>query len=127
VAAQVFDAYASSVKVNQETIEGLQSIEFAETKARRDVGAIGTDERITVYFGTKVVNGRIRVASGNATLDGLLKDNKEFTISAVLKHADKSRNVTFDSCYLDDKSFSMSAQAHGETIYSFTATRLREE
>ncbi|HTD36022.1 MAG TPA: hypothetical protein VK669_00805 [Candidatus Limnocylindrales bacterium] len=127
MAAQVFDAFASSVKVNQETIDGLQSIEFFETKARHDVGAIGTDERIAVYFGMKVVNGRIRVASVNATLDGLLKDNKAFTISAVLKHADKSRSVTFDECYLDDKSFNIGAQGHGETVYTFTATRLREE
>ncbi len=124
---QIFNAFASQVKVNDETIEGLQSIEFAQAKNRQDIGAIGTDERIAVYFGLKQVSGRLRVASANATLDKLLQDNSRFSITAALKHADQARNLSFDDCYLDDKSFAMSAQGHGETVYAFTATRLREE
>lgn len=124
---QIFNAFASQVKVNDETIEGLQSIEFAQAKNRQDIGAIGTDERIAVYFGLKLVSGRLRVASANATLDKLLQDNSRFSITAALKHADQARNLSFDDCYLDDKSFAMSAQGHGETVYAFTATRLREE
>lgn len=124
---QIFNAFASQVKVNDETIEGLQSIEFAQAKNRQDIGAIGTDERIAVYFGLKLVSGRLRVASANATLDKLLQDNARFSITAALKHADQARNLSFDDCYLDDKSFAMSAQGHGETVYAFTATRLREE
>jgi hypothetical protein len=125
--AEIYDAFASQVKINDETIEGLQSIEYAQVKNRRDIGAIGTDERIAVYFGLKMVSGKLTIASANKTLDGLLKDNQQFSITATLKHGDTSRNVTFDDCYLDDKSFNLSAQAHGETIYSFTAARLREE
>ncbi|HOL63712.1 MAG TPA: hypothetical protein PLB97_00030 [Accumulibacter sp.] len=124
---QIFNAFASQVKVNDETIEGLQSIEFAQAKNRQDIGAIGSDERIAVYFGLKRVSGRLRVASANATLDKLLQDNSRFSITAALKHADQARNLSFDDCYLDDKSFAMSAQGHGETVYAFTATRLREE
>ncbi|HMW18420.1 MAG TPA: hypothetical protein PK981_06215 [Accumulibacter sp.] len=124
---QIFNAFASQVKVNDETIEGLQSIDFAQTKSRQDVGAIGTDERIAVYFGLKQVSGRLRVASANATLDKLLQDNARFSITAALKHGDQARNLSFDDCYLDDKQFAMSAQGHGETVYAFTATRLREE
>ena len=127
MAAEIYDAFASQVKINDETIEGLQSIEYAQVKNRRDVGAIGTDERIAVYFGLKIVNGRLTVASANKTLDGLLKDNKQFSITATLKHGDTTRSVTFDNCFLDDKSFNMTAQAHGETIYTFTAARVREE
>lgn len=124
---QIFNAFSSEVKVNDETIEGLQSIEFSQAKSRRDIGAIGTDERIGVYFGMKTVAGRLRVASANATLDKLLQDNGKFSITAALRHGEATRNVTFDDCFLDDKAFAMSAQGHGETLYSFTATRVREE
>jgi len=124
---QIYSAFASEVKINEETVEGLQSIEYNVVKNRQHVGAIGTDERIAVYFGLKVVTGKLRVASGNVKLDDLLQKNEEFSISATLKHRDTERKVTFDACYIEDKSFAMSASAHGETIYSFTATRVREE
>jgi len=125
--AQVFTAFASQAKVNEETIEGLQSIEYRHVKNRYDVGAVGSDERIAVYFGMKIVAGKLRVASANPTLDKLLAENTEFSVSATLKHGDTTRNVTFDSCYMDEKEFAMSTEAHGETVYSFTATRVREE
>ena len=125
--AQIYTAFASEVKVNEETIEGLQSIEYQLAKNRQHVGAIGTDERIAVYFGLKIVTGKLHVASANVKLDDLLQKNEEFSISATLKHRDTERKVTFDQCYVEDKSFGMSATAHGETIYSFTATRVREE
>lgn len=124
---QVFTAFASEVKVNEETLEGLQSIEYSMVKSRQHIGAIGTDERIAVYFGLKLVNGKLRVASINKTLDGFLQANTEFSISATLKQGDAARKVTFDSCFLEDKAFAMLSDGHGETVYSFTATRVREE
>jgi hypothetical protein len=124
---QIYTAAASEVKVNEETIEGLQSIEYSVVKNRQHIGAIGTDERIAVYFGLKTVVGKLRVASGNKTLDDLLANNGEFTISATLRHRDNTRRITFDACYMDDKSFGMSAAGHGETVYTFTAARFREE
>jgi hypothetical protein len=124
---QIYTAFASEVKVNEETIEGLQSIEYNVVKNRQHVGAIGTDERIGVYFGLKVVTGKLRVASANPTLDGLLSSNGEFSIAATLKHRDTVRKVTFDACYMEDKTFGLSALQHGETVYEFTATRVREE
>jgi hypothetical protein len=127
MAAQIYTAFASGAKVNEETLEGLQSIEYREAKNRHDIGAVGTDERIAVYFGLKVVLGRLRVASANATLDKLLNDNSTFSLSVALKHGDVSRNVTFDGCVLDEKQFTLERETHGETIYSFTATRVREE
>jgi hypothetical protein len=124
---QIYTAAASELKVNEETIEGLQSIEYSVVKNRQHIGAIGTDERIAVYFGLKVVTGRLRVASGSQTLDQLLAANEEFSISATLRHRDATRRVTFDACYMDDKSFGLSAAGHAESIYTFTATRVREE
>jgi hypothetical protein len=125
--ADIYTAFASEVKVNEETIEGLQSIEYNMARSGQHVGAIGTDERIAVYFGLKVVTGRLRVASANKTLDGLLQSAEEFSISATLKHGETVRRVTFDACHMEDKDFSLSALSHGETVYSFTATRVREE
>jgi hypothetical protein len=34
--------------------------------------------------------------------------------------------VTFDECFLTEKSFEIGAGGHGEAVYSFTATRMRE-
>lgn len=124
---QIYTAFASEVKINDETVEGLQAIEYGHAKTTRQVGAIGTDERIAVYFGMKVVTGRLRIASGSATLDQLLQENAEFSLSATLRHGDSARRVTFDACYLDEKTFGLSSEGHGEAIYSFTATRVREE
>jgi hypothetical protein len=124
---QVFTAFKSGVKVNEETLEGLQSIEYSTGKNQLHIGAIGTDERIAIYFGVKVVKGTLRVASLNKMLDGFLQQNTEFSISATLKHGDSTRKVTFDSCFLADKAFAMISEGHGETTYSFTATRVREE
>jgi hypothetical protein len=125
--ALVLTAQHSEVKINEETVEGLQAIEYSLVKNRSHVGAIGTDERVAVYFGLKSVVGRLRVASANATLDGLLSSNAEFSVSATLKHGETTRKVTFDSCFMEEKAFALPAAGHGETIYSFTATRVREE
>jgi hypothetical protein len=124
---QLYTAFASDAKVNEETLEGLQSIEYRQIKNRHDVGAIGSDERIGVYFGLKVVAGSLRIASANATLDKLLADNESFTRSVTLRHGETSSNVTFDACFLDQKQFALGTESHGETIYTFTATRVREE
>jgi len=75
----------------------------------------------------RVVVGQLRVASANKTLDGFMQSNKEFSISATLKHGDTTRHVTFDNCFMEDKQFNLNSQSHGETVYSFTATRVREE
>jgi hypothetical protein len=123
--SEIFTSFASEAKVNEETIQGLQSIEYRFLRNRHDIGAIGTDERIGSYQGMRLVSGRLRVASANRTLDDLLDSGEGFTISATLKHGDASRSITFDDCFLDEKAFALSTQAHGETIYSFSATRVR--
>jgi hypothetical protein len=126
--ALVFTAYQSEVKINDETLEGLQSIEYQESKDRQDVGAIGTDERIAVYFCMKQVIGKLRLASANVTLDKLLAANTKFSVTVAHREGDTvKRSVTFDDCYAEDKAFSLAAEGHGETVYTFTATRVREE
>lgn len=124
--AQVYTAFASEVKVNEETIAGLQTIQYALERNRHNVGAVGTDERIAVYFGLRVVTGSLAVASVNATLDKLLESGEKFSISATLKHGQDTRSVTFDDCYAETKGFDMSTGSHGQTVYGFSATRVRE-
>jgi len=123
----LYTAFASEAKVNEETLEGLQAIDYRQIKSRRDVGAIGTDERIGVYFGLKVVAGNLRIASASPTLDQLLQENTAFSLSVTLRHGETTRNVTFDDVVLDQKQFVLGTESHGETTYTFTATRVREE
>jgi hypothetical protein len=124
----VFTAFQSEVKVNDETLEGLQSIEYRLVKNRHDVGAVGTHERIAVYFGMMIVTGKLRLASTNKKLDELLQGNTKFAISVTHREGEETeRLVSFDDCYLDDKTFALETEGHGETVYSFTATRVREE
>jgi hypothetical protein len=124
---QVYTALQSEAKVNGESIEGLQAIEYREQKSRSDVGAIGTDERVAVVYGLRIVTGRLRVASANTTLDGLVDSGDAFSITAILRHRDTTRTVAFDDCVMDEKAFAMAAATHGETVYQFSATRMREE
>jgi len=124
---QIYTAFASEVKVNDETVAGLQSIQYAVQRNRQAVGAVGTDERIAVYFGLRMVTGSLTVASVSATLDKLMKSGDTFSISAVLKYGADTRNVTFDECYCETKSFGMNAESHAQTVYGFSATRVREE
>lgn len=123
----IYTASSSEAKVNEETIEGLQSIDYRFVRNRHDVGAVGTNERVAVYYGLTMVVGRIRVASVTPMLDQLLTEGSEFSISVRLRHGESTRNVAFDQCYMDDKSFALDTEHHGETIYTFTATRVREE
>lgn len=125
--AQIYTAFTSEVKVNDETVAGLQGIQYAVQRNRQAVGAVGTDERIAVYFGLKVVTGSLTVASVSATLDKLMKSGDTFSITAVLKRGSDTRNVTFDECYCETKSFGMNAESHAQTVYGFSATRVREE
>lgn len=123
---EIYTAFQSEVKVNEQTIEGLQAIEYNQANSRKQIGAIGTDERIAVYFGVKIVEGRLTVASTNQALDDLLQSRETFSITATLRHGESNRTVAFDECYMEDKGFAMGAEGHAQTIYAFTATRLRE-
>ena len=122
----IYTASGSEAKVNGETVDGLQAVDYRVVRSRHDVGAVGTNERVAVYYGLTMVVGRLRVASANPTLDGLLGSGESFDISVHLAHGDTARDVTFQQCHLDDKSFALDTEHHGETIYTFTATRVEE-
>ena len=122
----IYTASHSEAKVNEETIDGLQSIDYRVVRNRHDIGAVGTNERVAVYYGLTVVIGRLRVASANAKLDGLLKSGEPFDISVHLVHGDAERDVTLQQCFIEDKSFALDTEHHGETVYTFTARSVEE-
>jgi hypothetical protein len=108
-------------------IEGLQAITYRVNRSRQDIPAIGTDERIGVDFGLKLVTGTLTVKSTNDTLNTILANSDTFQITANLKKGELTKTVAFDECYLDDKQVGLDANGVLVTTYIFTATRVREE
>jgi hypothetical protein len=37
------------------------------------------------------------------------------------------KTISFDDCYLEDKTFTLDANGVGISLYTFTATRVREQ
>jgi hypothetical protein len=122
----VFAANESAVLVDGEPIEGVRAVEYRTNTERSDLYALGSTERVAVITGRHSVEGRIRVASSSPKLDSLSGD-VFFQIAAPLRQGDTEVTVSFDECLLTEKTFSMSAGSHGETVYWFTATRVRTE
>ncbi len=57
----VFSANSSSILVNGDPVEGLQSLAFRVVTEREDIRAVGSDERIDVSFGLRTVLGELVV------------------------------------------------------------------
>jgi hypothetical protein len=122
----IFAANESTVLLDGEAIEGVRSIDYRFQQVRENLYALGSAERIGGISGPQLVEGRLRVASTNPKLNGIAGD-KQFQITARLMHGETKMSVTFDECYLQEKSFALGVGGHGEAIYSFSATRVREE
>lgn len=122
----IFAANESSVMVNGKAVDGVREIEYNKQQSCESVFSLGSAERIGMVSGPQIVQGRLTVASTSPGLDGVA-DGGSFSVIATLKHADHHMTVTFDECYLTDKDFDMTVGTHGEAVYSFTATRVREE
>ncbi|MGE0824814.1 MAG: hypothetical protein AB7P18_22180 [Candidatus Binatia bacterium] len=122
----IFAANESQVLVDGETVEGVRAIEYRRLQTRSSVYALGSEERIGLISGPQVVEGQVIVASASPKLDGL-GQAQSFQISALLVHGTTRVSVTFDECFLQEKNFKLGVGGHGESIYSFTATRVREE
>ena len=127
----IVSAAKSKVLVDGNEVLGVQSLDFKVRRRQADIEAIGVAERIGIESGQVVVNGTLRVSSLNTALDAVLYavDPPGFNMVLTLNVAEgtKVRKITFDECYLDDKTFEMTANGVGLTSYSFTATRAREE
>ena len=122
----IFAANESSVLVNGEPVEGVRAVDYRRLHNRASVYALGSAERIGLISGPQVVQGRLRVASTSPGLDALAPD-AQFQITAQLRHGETRLTVSFDECFLVEKTFDLEVGGHGEAVYSFTATRVREE
>jgi hypothetical protein len=122
----IFAASESQVLVGGQPVQGVKAVEYRRVQARESIYGLGTSERIGLVSGPQLFEGRLRVASTAPALDGL-QPLENVQISAVLVHGDTRMTVTFDECFLQEKTFELGVGGHGEAIYSFTATRVREE
>jgi hypothetical protein len=128
MAESLFTANASAITINGERVPGVRSLDYAFVRAQESVYALGSGERVAVYYGAQKVEGRITVASAHAGLDGLLASGDAFQVVAQLgRRTDPVRSVAFDECFMTDKAFALATGGHAETVYAFTATRVREE
>lgn len=125
--ASVFSANSSSITVDGQPVPGIRAIDYRLEREQGGVYALGSEERITVYYGATSVAGRLTVASASPALDALATSGNSFVLVALLRHGDTQRSVSFDDCYMESKEFAMATGGVGETIYQFTATRLRED
>ena len=121
----IFAANESTLMLNGEPVEGVRSLKYRRTQVRENVYALGQSERIALVSGPKAAEGTIVVASTSPGFDAL--GEELFQITAQLRHGDTATTVTFDDCYLLEKTFDMAVGSHGESSYRFTATRVREE
>jgi hypothetical protein len=127
----VVSAAKSKVLVEGVEIPGIQSVDFKVRRRQADIEAIGVAERIGIEQGQVIVTGSLRISSLNTALDDYLYPvdppgfNMVLTLNAGV--GIKVRQITFDECYIDDKTFEMTANGVGVTAYNFTATRVREE
>jgi len=130
MAMVVVSAATSKVTIDGEETKGIQSIDYKVKRRQIDVESVGMGERMGVESGLITVTGTIRIRSLNKKLDDLLymPVPVPFNMVAELKKGnDLMKKITFDECYVDDKSFELGAEGVGVTIYNFTATRVREE
>jgi hypothetical protein len=124
--AVIFAAHSSSVLIDGQPVEGVQGIDYRVARQQGHVFALGSSERLTTYYGETRVDGRIVVASTNAALDALITSGAAFQVVGNLAHGGVSRTVAFDECQMSRKEFNITSGGHGETVYLFTATRVRE-
>jgi hypothetical protein len=122
----IFAATESSVLIDGEALEGITAIEYNRSQVRTNVYAVGSAERIGVISGRKTVQGRLRLASTSQKLDGM-PDEARFQISAQFRHGETRMTVSFDDCLLEQKTLELGVGGYAEAVYSFSATRVREE
>ncbi len=128
----VASANVSNVKIDGHVIPGLQAIDYKVTRSRQNIHQINSEERLGVDYGSLIVTGALRIRSTYPDLDKSLlaeaKDVKPFQLVVELKKGPLAvKTLTFDDCYLEDKTFALDANGVGISVYTFTATRLREQ
>lgn len=128
----IYVANVSSVQCDGEVIPGLQSIDYKVVREHKIVHNIGIDELIGLEYGPMFVAGTLRVRSAYPPFDEILTAEvprvKSFQLVVELKRGGESlKTLTFDDCYIKDKTYTMDAGGVAISEYTFTAARLREQ
>lgn len=124
--ATILAASESTVLLDGTAVEGVVALEYRRRQARSNLYALGSSERIGMVSGNQDVEARLTVASTDPGFDAIAQD-QVFQVSAQLRRGDTSVTVTLDECSMTAKEFLMSVGEHGQSVYSFTAARVREE
>jgi hypothetical protein len=122
----VYTANESRVMVGGELVEGVRAIDYRSVSARTNLYALGSAERIVSVRGASSVEGRLTVASTSPVVDAATA-NEPFQIVTQLQHGKAAMTVTFDECFVTERTFEMGVGEHGETTYAFSAIRVRHE
>lgn len=122
----IFAANESVVLLNGDPVEGVRSIDYRFQQVRQNLYALGSAERVGMTSGPQAVEARVSVASTSSAFNGLTGD-EPFQVTAQLRQGETEMTVTFDDCFLTEKSFEMGAGGHGEALYGFSAARVREQ
>src|SRR5690606_9899754 len=132
MAIQFWSSRDSKVFIGTKELEGVQSIEWKVDRSRIDVDAVGSTLRQGVAYGTKRINGTIKIKSTSDLLDPLLHKDIEadgkFNLQLQLKRNssadDKEWTVTLQDCYLEKREVAMDVNGVAVGVYSFTATNI---
>jgi len=142
LAPEIYSSRDSTVSVDSKKVDGIQSIEWKVNRQRSDVYGTGQNLRLGVEFGVKLISGTIKVKSSISALDTKIIDDDltkaVFQLVVELNklggvepsHGAMSTNpfkFTFDGCYVDTHERSMDVNGVPISIYTFTATDLKEE
>lgn len=122
----IFSSNESSIMINGESVEGVSGIEYRYNQIRHNIYSLGSAERVGMVSGQRSIEGQISASSTITSLDGLIED-VPFQVSAQLRQGETLMTVAFDDCQLTDKQFSLAVGEHGQSVYRFIATRVREE
>lgn len=125
--ATIFAADESKVLVDGDVLDGIRSIEYRHVQVRENVYSLGSSERLGLISGPQYVEARIHVVSTSPVLNGKTGSSTPFQVTAELKQGETRMTVSFDECFLMEKTFDMKVGGSGEAVYTFTATRAREE
>lgn len=120
----IFAANESTVLLDGKPVDGVRSLEYTRSQDFESVHALGSAERVGVVAGPMSVQARLRVVSTAQPLDS---KTGSFQVTANLVHGSAKLTVTFDECYLTGRSMELGMGGAAESVYEFTATRVREE
>ena len=114
------------------TLPGLKTFTYKVFRKSFDARTLNDPERKNILLGDIHIFGQIIVNSNSPYLNALLEYGKTFQIIITAKSADSENEKTFtklifDNCTIADKEFVLDAHDLGYSIYTFTATRVREE